>query len=183
MIKTSSASPGKGNLLIVANDPLTRQTLEDILTEEGYRVRCAGDEQTAVRLAEEASPELILMDVRLPDADGYDTCRRLKEDPGTFGTAVILLGDDDNGLNQQKVYKVGASDFIFKPLGSESVLAKIETNLSRLREFQHLAMESKPRKPAATRTKQKDPGASAKSLEEQRRFERLLIDISRDLSV
>ena len=68
-----------GNLLIVEDDLSARQTMEAFLTREGYEVRCAPNGQTALMFAQEDPPELVLLDIRLPDMDGFEVCRRLKE--------------------------------------------------------------------------------------------------------
>ena len=68
----------KGNLLVVDDDLSARQTMEAFLTREGYEVRCAPNGQTALMFAQEDPPELILLDIRLPDLDGFHACRRLK---------------------------------------------------------------------------------------------------------
>ena len=69
----------KGSLLVVDDDLGARQTLSALLSQEGYETRCAPDGKTALMFAEADPPELILLDVRLPDLDGFEVCRRLKE--------------------------------------------------------------------------------------------------------
>jgi len=67
----------KGNLLVVDDDLTARQTMEALLTREGYKVRCAPDGETALMFANEDPPELILLDIRMPDMDGFQVCRGL----------------------------------------------------------------------------------------------------------
>ncbi|HSR13461.1 MAG TPA: response regulator, partial [Thermodesulfobacteriota bacterium] len=81
----------RGNLLIVDDDLSTRQTLEGLLTGEGYEVRCAPNGKMAMMFVREEPPELILLDVRMPDMDGFEVCRRFKEDPQTAGIPVIFI--------------------------------------------------------------------------------------------
>ena len=72
-----------GNILVVDDDLNTRQTMDAFLGRQGYEVRCAPNGETALMFACEDPPELILLDVRLPDLDGLQVCRRLKEDQKT----------------------------------------------------------------------------------------------------
>ena len=72
----------KGNLLVVDDDLTARQTMEAFLTREGYEVRLAPNGEMALMVAKEDPPELILLDIRLPDIDGFKVCQRLKEASG-----------------------------------------------------------------------------------------------------
>jgi CheY-like chemotaxis protein len=73
----------KGRLLIVDDDPVARLTLGALLVRKGFETRCAPDGRRALAFAEGDPPELILLDVRLPDVDGYEACRRLKKSEKT----------------------------------------------------------------------------------------------------
>ena len=75
-----------GKLLVVDDDLEARQTMEAFLSQEGYEVRCAPNGRTALMFSREDPPELILLDIRLPDVDGFEVCRRLKRiaDTETF---------------------------------------------------------------------------------------------------
>jgi len=83
--------PGKGSILIVDDDLSARQTLTALMEAEGYEVRCALGGQSALLFAGEEPPDLILLDVRLPDGNGFEVCRRLKTGEGTRGVPVIFL--------------------------------------------------------------------------------------------
>jgi CheY-like chemotaxis protein len=107
-----NTQPGSanGNLLIVDDDLSARQTMEDLLAQEGYEVRCAPNGQTALMFSQEDPPELILLDIRLPDVDGFEVCRRLKEAHRTQDISVksdkkcqrkfTLLKGQHGGLRQ-----------------------------------------------------------------------------------
>ena len=119
----------KGNLLIVEDDLSARQTLEAFLTREGYEVRCAPNGQTALMFAREDPPELILLDIRLPDMDGFEVCQRLKEDridylPVIFISALHELKDKVRG------FAAGGVDYVTKPFQAEELLARVETHLT-----------------------------------------------------
>ncbi len=119
----------KGNLLIVEDDLSARQTMEAFLTREGYEVRCAPNGQTALMFAREDPPELILLDIRLPDMDGFEVCQRLKEDridniPVIFISALQELKDKVRG------FAAGGVDYVTKPFQAQELLARVETHLT-----------------------------------------------------
>jgi DNA-binding response OmpR family regulator len=121
---------GRGSLLVVDDDLPARQTLEALLTGEGYDVRCAPNGKTALMFAGEDPPELILLDIRLPDLDGFEVCRHLKEDPRTGNIPVIFLSGLDEVVDKVKGFAVGGVDYITKPFQSEELLARVETHLT-----------------------------------------------------
>ncbi len=120
----------KGNLLVVDDDRLARQTMDIFLTREGYKVRCASNGEAALMLAGEDSPELILLDIRLPDMDGFEVCRRLKEDPQTANIPVIFISGLEEVADKVKGFEAGGVDYITKSFQREEVLARLETHLA-----------------------------------------------------
>ena len=85
--------------------------------------------QTALMFASEDPPELILLDIRLPDMDGFQVCRRLKEDQKTGGIPVIFISALDEVVDKVKGFAAGGVDYITKPFQSEELLARVETHL------------------------------------------------------
>ncbi len=120
----------KGNLLIVDDDLSARQTLEALLTGEGYEVRCAPTGQMAMMFAGEDPPELILLDIRMPDLDGFQVCRRLKENSKTASIPVIFLSGLEDVVDKVKGFAAGGLDYITKPFQGEELLARVETHLA-----------------------------------------------------
>jgi two-component system, sensor histidine kinase and response regulator len=120
----------KGNLLVVDDDRLARQTMDIFLAREGYKVRCAPNGEMALTLAGEDSPELILLDIRLPDMDGFEVCRRLKEDPQTANIPVIFISGLEDVADKVKGFEAGGVDYITKSFQREEVLARLETHLA-----------------------------------------------------
>jgi DNA-binding NtrC family response regulator len=120
---------GKGNILIVDDDLDTRQTMEAFLSREGYEVRCAPNGETALIFAREDPPELVLLDVRLPDLDGFQICRRLREGSGTGRIPVIFISALNEMVDKVKGFAAGGMDYVTKPFQSEELLARIETHL------------------------------------------------------
>jgi PAS domain S-box-containing protein len=119
-----------GSLLLVDDDLPTLQTMDAFLTQHGYKVRCALDGRTALMFSREDPPELILLDVRLPDMDGLDVCRRLKEDRTTSGVPVIFLSGLDEPADKLKGFVTGGVDYITKPFQAMEMLARVETHLA-----------------------------------------------------
>ena len=114
----------KGNLLVVDDDLNTRQTMEAFLSGQGYEVRCAPNGETALMFAHEDPPELILLDIRLPDLDGFQVCRRLKEGQKTSDIPVIFISGLDEMVDKVKGFAAGGVDYITKPFQGEEVLAR-----------------------------------------------------------
>src|SRR5208337_1886309 len=105
----------KGDLLIVDDDLSALQTLEALLSREGYEVRGAPNGQTALMFAREDPPELILLDIRLPDMDGFQVCRLLKADQKTGNIPVIFISGLDEVVDKVKGFATGGIDYITKP--------------------------------------------------------------------
>jgi len=120
---------GKGSLLVVDDDPTVRQTMEAFLTREGYEVRCAPNGETALMFANEDPPELVLLDIRLPDLDGFQICRRLKEGQKTSDIPVIFISALDEVVDKVKGFAAGGVDYVTKPFQSGELLARLETHL------------------------------------------------------
>src|ERR687886_1655335 len=116
-------------ILIVDDTPTNLEVLFDFLANAGFTVLVAEDGESAIERAEYAPPDLILLDVRMPEMDGFETCRRLKGNkltkdiPVIFMTALSETGDKVRGLN------LGAVDYITKPLQHEEVLARVQLHL------------------------------------------------------
>ncbi len=134
-----------GSLLLVDDDLSALQTLEAFLTREGYEVRCAPNGQTALMFAREDPPELVLLDIRLPDMDGFEVCRRLKED-GANNIPVIFISALHELKDKVRGFAAGGVDYVTKPFQAEELLARVETHLTLKRlqkkvEVQNLQLE------------------------------------------
>jgi len=121
---------GGGSLLVVDDDLPARQTLDALLTGEGYAVRCAANGRMALMFAGEDPPELILLDIRMPDMDGFEVCRHLKEDPRTGSIPVIFISALEDVADKVKGLAAGGVDYVTKPFQSEELLARVETHLA-----------------------------------------------------
>lgn len=127
--------PSAGDVLIVEDTPASLQLLSDLLTHAGYSARRARDGKIALLSAQAQPPDLILLDVRMPDIDGYEVCRRLKADVRTRDVPVIFLSALRETEDKVLAFQLGAADYISKPFQPDEVLARVHTHveLRRLR--------------------------------------------------
>ena len=161
---------GMGSILVVVAEPSARQILSQLLEREGYEVRCAPSGHTALKFAREEPPELILLDVPLPDVDGFEVCRHLKEDAGTRGVPVIFLSALEDAKDRVKGFAAGGADYITRPFHAEEVLAGVRTNVTLYRLQRELGRRVEEQ---AAALKQSD-----ETLRERLQFETLLSDLS-----
>ncbi len=119
----------KRNILIVDDTLEELRLLSAVLTERGYKVRHAINGSMALIGAKAAPPELILLDIKLPDLSGYEVCKQLKADSTTCFIPVIFLSALDEVIDKVNAFAVGGVDYITKPFQIEEVLARVETHL------------------------------------------------------
>jgi two-component system NtrC family sensor kinase len=128
---SDACNPDKqANILVVDDIALTRVQLCDILREAGYQVAQAGSGAQAIDLATHARPELILLDVVMPEMDGYQVCRLLKTIPLLQHIPVIFISALDETASKVRGFDAGGVDYIAKPFEKEEVLARVRTHLS-----------------------------------------------------
>jgi PleD family two-component response regulator len=122
--------PTNADILIVDDTPANLNVLSAILGKRGYRVRPAINGALALKAAQKAAPDLILLDVQMPGLDGYEVCRQLKADPQTRAIPVIFISALDDVLDKVEAFQVGGVDYITKPFQIEEVLARVENQLA-----------------------------------------------------
>ncbi|MGL5064524.1 MAG: response regulator [Microcoleus sp.] len=120
----------KGNILIVDDTPENLQVLSATLSDRGYKVRGVINGKMAIRAARSAAPNLILLDIRMPEMDGYEVCHQLKSDPQTSEIPVIFISALDEVLDKVKAFRAGGVDYITKPFQVEEVLARVEHQIT-----------------------------------------------------
>jgi diguanylate cyclase (GGDEF)-like protein len=130
-----SEAAGGESLLVADDDPFIARLLEIELRAAGYDVRVASDGNQALELAQERSPDLVLADVMMPNMDGFELTRRLRQDPRTATVSIIML--TARGLSADKLegFAIGADDYIVKPFDTPELLARIRGVLRRAREM------------------------------------------------
>lgn len=128
--KKSSYSTTKGDILIVDDTPANLRLLSQMLSEQGYQVRPVLEGRLALIAAQVKPPDLILLDIRMPDLNGYQVCERLKSDSKTKDIPIIFISALDAIQDKVKAFTVGGVDYITKPFHVEEVLARVETHLA-----------------------------------------------------
>ena len=127
---SNQTEDNKGNILIVDDTPENLQVLSATLSDQGYKIRGVINGKMAIRAARSSSPDLILLDIKMPEMDGYEVCTQLKVDPKTSEIPVIFISALDEVLDKVTAFQVGGVDFITKPFHVAEVLARIEHQLT-----------------------------------------------------
>jgi PAS domain S-box-containing protein len=117
-------------ILIVDDEPNNLDVLDNCLEEAGFEVRIANSGKTALKQAAYIKPDLILLDVMMPDMDGFETCLRLKQNQATQDIPVIFLTAKINPFEKVKGLEIGAVDYITKPFETEEVIARVNKHLT-----------------------------------------------------
>ena len=116
-------------VLLVDDNPTNLQVLYKTLEHSGYTLLAARDGPQALSIAEKAVPSLLLLDIMMPDMDGFEVCRRLKANPETRGIPIIFLSALTDTDAKVKGFSLGAVDYISKPFQAEEVRARVRTQL------------------------------------------------------
>jgi len=119
-----------GNILVVDDTPENLRLLSTMLTHRGYAPRCVINGQMALRACNSNPPDLILLDIMMPEMNGYEVCQHLKSEPKTRDIPVIFISAKDEVFDKVNAFAVGAVDYISKPFQFEEVLARIESHLT-----------------------------------------------------
>jgi sigma-B regulation protein RsbU (phosphoserine phosphatase) len=138
------ANAPKGNILIVDDTPANLRLLSQMLVEQGYQVRPVPDGQLALAATRAEPPDLILLDIRMPQMNGYEVCERLKADAHTRDIPIIFISALDATQDKVQAFTVGGVDYITKPFHIEEVLARVETHLA-LRKLQKQLQDANKR--------------------------------------
>lgn len=127
-------------ILIVDDEPVGRQTLEALLFAQGYNLVFAANGTEALARASESAPDLILLDVMMPDMDGFEVCERLRADPLLADVPIIMVTALDDRDSRLQGIESGADDFITKPYDRVELRARVQT-ITRLNRYRRLLME------------------------------------------
>ncbi|MCF2150451.1 ATP-binding protein [Desmonostoc muscorum LEGE 12446] len=120
----------KADILVIDDTPENLNLLSAMLTEQGYKVRSVTKGSTGLRGANAVPPDLILLDVNMPEMNGYEVCQNLKANDRTREIPVIFISALGDVLDKIKAFAVGGVDYITKPFQLEEVLARIENHLT-----------------------------------------------------
>src|SRR5213080_4886498 len=149
------------SILAVDDTPANLQVLAGMLKERGYRVRPVPGGKLALLAARRDPPDLILLDINMPEMNGYEVCEHLKSDESRKGIPVIFISALTDQLDKVKAFATGGVDYITKPFQMEELHARVETHL-KLRRLQIELEESNTRLARANTRMSRDLAAAAK---------------------
>ncbi len=118
------------DILVVDDTPQNLHLLVDILTKYDYKVRPVPNGKLALSAAEINPPDLILLDIMMPDLDGYQVCKELKNNPKTRNIPIIFISAIDDPMDKVKAFAMGGVDYITKPFQMHEVLIRVRHQLS-----------------------------------------------------
>lgn len=118
-------------VLIVDDSPTIRRVATSVLEQHGYRVLSADNGESGFDLALRERPNLILLDVRMPGLDGYETCKRLRAAPVTSKTPIVMLSGNDGFFDQVQGYQAGSSVYLTKPCEAKEMVAAVKRFLAQ----------------------------------------------------
>lgn len=126
-----SQSPASATILVVDDSPVNLRLVVRTLEGRGYRLLAAKNGRAALDIARRVRPDLILLDVMMPELDGFEVCRALKNDPNTRDAIVVFLSALGEVTDKVTGLELGASDYITKPIQPEEVIARVANHVAR----------------------------------------------------
>lgn len=129
-------------LLIVDDTPQNLRLISDFLAEQGFELMLTRSGAQALEKLQLATPDLVLLDVRMPGMDGFEVCRRLKADPAVAGIPVIFMTALDDSAHKVEGFRLGAVDYVTKPIQRDELLARIRLHLQLHRLQRELTQKS-----------------------------------------
>lgn len=141
MNNPSQATP-VADILIVDDTPDNIRLLSTMLLEQGYKVRKAINGQRALQAVEALAPDLILLDIMMPDMKGYEVCKRLKESEQTRHIPIIFISALDDVFDKILAFDVGGADYITKPFRVQEVLARVQHQLTIRQQQKQLQIQN-----------------------------------------
>lgn len=115
----------QNTILVVEDNPDFQKLTRHILEQEGYKIFTASDGAQGLKFLEEWVPDMILLDIRLPDMDGYEICRIIRSNPRHGRVPIIMVTIESEVKNIVRGLKMGADDYIVKPFNPDELLARV----------------------------------------------------------
>jgi two-component system, sensor histidine kinase and response regulator len=138
MSEESTYQDGGASILVVDDTPANLQVLVGMLKEHGHRVRPVLDGRLALRAAKAEVPDLILLDINMPDMNGFEVCEQMKADPKLAETPVIFISGNNETADKVRAFSVGGVDYVTKPFQMAEVEARVATHLELRRKRREL---------------------------------------------
>ena len=114
-------------VLIVDDEPIILMSLEFLLKKSGYKVFIARDGREALDIVEKELPDIILLDVMMPEVDGYEVCQKIKNDKETAHIKIVFLSAKTKQEDIDKGYELGADLYITKPFSTRNLITKVDS--------------------------------------------------------
>jgi two-component system, sensor histidine kinase and response regulator len=130
------------DILLVDDNPTNLDVLARVLKAKSHRVRAVTSGALALEAMRRQPPEVVLLDVAMPDMDGYQTCTLMGEDPKLAGIPVLFISAMDGPLDKVKAFQSGGRDYVTKPFSSDEVLARVEHHVNFGRMQKHLEQQN-----------------------------------------
>ncbi len=125
-------------IMLIDDDPENLKLLSQILSEQGFQVRQALNGRLALKVIFQQLPDLIILDVRMPEIDGFEVCRQLKKDDAAGKVPIIFISGLESPGDKVQAFAMGAQDYITKPFQDTEVLARVKLHLELSTMKQHL---------------------------------------------
>lgn len=116
-------------ILIVDDQVQNLQLLVEVLSESNYDIMASKNPKDAIRIAQDELPDLILLDINMPEMDGFEVCKALKQDPLTRDLTIIFLSAQSSSVDEARALQLGAVDFIAKPFSVDIVKQRVKIHL------------------------------------------------------
>jgi len=136
----------KGNILLIDDLPENLKLLTDLLSQLGYVVRSAISGSRGLKSAKSKAPDIILLDIQMPEMDGYQVCKAFKNDAALCNIPILFISALGETFDKLKAFEVGGVDYLTKPFQIEEVVARIEAHLTIQKQRQALQSEIVKRK-------------------------------------
>lgn len=127
--QTKDVAMPQGDIFVIDDNPINLNLLAHLLRERGYQVRIATSGRRGIVAVRTSVPDLIMLDITMPEMNGYEVCEQLKSDELLRDIPVIFISALDDALDKVKAFEVGGVDYVTKPFQIEEVLARIENQL------------------------------------------------------
>jgi DNA-binding response OmpR family regulator len=130
-------------ILVVEDEPALRDTLTYNLKKDGFTVEAVGDGRSALEAARRLKPDLIVLDLMIPEIDGFEVCRILRKE---MPTPILMLTARDDEIDRVVGLEVGADDYLTKPFSMRELMARVKAQLRRTRIMQEELTKTTPEK-------------------------------------
>jgi DNA-binding response OmpR family regulator len=117
-------------ILIVDDEPNILMSLDFLMRKEGYEVFVARNGTEALESLAQNQPDLVLLDIMMPDVDGYEICKQIKQNPELENCKVVFISAKSKESDIQKGYEIGADFYLTKPFSNKTIVAKVKELLS-----------------------------------------------------